>query len=262
MLETRRMKAKVALIGESAVGKTSLIHRYVKDEFDDKYLHTVGTKVTKIELVVPRGDVEVLVDVVIFDIMGQKGFLELVKESFFEGCQGLIAVCDVTRNETLAAVHDWMSAATEVAGDVPAVLLVNKIDLADHHRDFPFAEVERIAQAWEMPFASTSAKTGEGVDDAFGRLASAIVDGAFREEEAHAVDTDLRHKVLRLVARRGSLGVAKGDFFAVLKGVSYADLERELNALERDSLVEIAWMGPAEFTVRITPLGEKATAGA
>ncbi len=256
------MKVKVALIGESAVGKTSLIRRYVKDEFEDKYLHTVGTKVTKIELTVPHGDVEVLVDMVIFDIMGQAGFRELVKETFFEGAQGLLAVCDVTRKETLAAIHDWMSAATEVAGDVAACLLVNKIDLAAARMDFPFPEVERVASAWEMPFLSTSAKTGEGVDDAFGRLAVAIVEAAFRDAADHAVEVDLRRKVLLMVARRGRLGVSRSDFFETLRGVSYSELERELEGLERQGMLTIRWRDAADFTVEITALGEKATSGA
>ncbi len=256
------MKAKVALVGESAVGKTSLIRRFVRDEFEDAYLHTIGTKVTKIELVVPCGDLEVLVDLMIFDIMGQKGFRDLIKETFFEGCSGLVAVCDATRAETLAAVHDWMSAATEVAGDVPATLLVNKIDLVDASRDSPLPGVDRVAATWEMPYACTSAKTGEGVDDAFNRLAVAIVEDAFREETEHAVEVDLRRKVLLLAARRGRLGVSKADFFQAFPGVSYTELERELQRLEQQALVSIRWRDAADFTVEITPLGARATEGA
>ena len=260
MPEIRRMKAKVALIGESAVGKTSLIRRFVKDEYDDKYLHTVGTKVTKIELTVPHGDgLEVLVDVTIFDIMGQKGFKDMVKETFFHGCQGLLAVCDVARKETLTAIHDWMATATAIAGDVPAYLLVNKMDLAEKSRAFPYDEVEKVAEMWEMPFVYTSAKTGAGVDDAFNLLAIAIVEDALREAQARVVEQDLRHTVLLLVAKKGRLGVTKAEFFEVLRGVSYGDLERELTVLEREALIQINWRGPADFTVQITPLGERAT---
>src|SRR4030067_409698 len=179
MPDTKRMKAKVALVGESSVGKTSLIRRFVKDEYDDKYLHTVGTKVSKIELEVPFGaDTTVEVDLSIFDIMGQKGFKDMVKETFFHGCQGLLAVCDVTRRETLNAVHDWMATATGVAGDVPAFLLVNKMDLAPRSRVFPDSEVEKGARTWEMPIAYTAAKTRDGVDDAFKSLAVSTLEGA------------------------------------------------------------------------------------
>ena len=260
MPEIHRMKAKIALIGESAVGKTSLIRRFVKDEYDDKYLHTVGTKVTKLELTVPFGaDIEVVVDLAIFDIMGQQGFKDLIKETFFFGCQGILAVCDVTRKETLAAVHVWMATATGVAGDVPAFLLVNKMDLAEHHRAFPDSEVERVAQTWDTPIAYTSARTGVGVDDAFNSLAISIVDEAFREVRARTAEEDLRRKILSLLARGGHVGIKKAEFFEALKGVSYTELERELAALERDGLIRINWMGPADFTVLVTPLGDRAT---
>ncbi len=262
MPETKRMKVKIALVGESAVGKTSLVRRFVKDEYDDKYLHTVGTKVTKIELTVPFGaDTDVEVDVSIFDIMGQKGFKDMIKETFFHGCQGLLAVCDVTRRETLDAIHDWMAAATGVAGDVSAYLLVNKMDLAARGRAFSDSEVEKVARTWEMPIAYTSAQTGVGVDDAFNSLAISIVEEAFRQVETHAVEEDLRRKILILVARRGHLGVAKADFFDAFPGISYSNLERELTKLEREAMVQINWRGPADFTVLITPLGERATRG-
>ena len=55
MPDTKRMKSKVALLGESSVGKTSLVRRFVRNEYDDKYLHTVGTKVSKVEVTVPFG---------------------------------------------------------------------------------------------------------------------------------------------------------------------------------------------------------------
>jgi len=87
------MKAKMALVGDSGVGKTSLIRRFVLNVFTDEYINTLGTKVSKIELIIPHGtDFEVRMALSIFDIMGQPGFSELVKETFFHNCQGIIAV--------------------------------------------------------------------------------------------------------------------------------------------------------------------------
>src|SRR2546427_12436004 len=75
MPTVRHMKAKLALMGEGGVGKTSLIRRFVLNEYQDTYLHTVGTRVSKVELTVPHGvDTEVQMDMSIFDIMGQRGF--------------------------------------------------------------------------------------------------------------------------------------------------------------------------------------------
>ena len=258
MPDTKRMKSKVALLGESSVGKTSLVRRFVRNEYDDKYLHTVGTKVSKVEVTVPFGPAtEVEVDLAIFDIMGQKGFRDMVKETFFYGCQGLLAVCDVTRAETLEAIHDWMTTATGIAGDVPSYLLVNKMDL-ERSRAFLDAQVEKVARTWEMPVAHTSAKTGAGVDDAFNSLAISIVDVAMRGAESRKVEEDLRHRILNLVAPKGSLGISKREFFEAIQGISYNELEKELSRLERDALVQINWRGPADFTVLITPLGDRA----
>src|SRR5256885_164403 len=146
MPDVKRMKSKVALVGESSVGKTSLVRRFVRNEYDDKYIHTVGTKVSKVELTIPHGpDTEVEVDLALFDTMGQKGFKDMVKESFFFGCQGLLAVCDVTRAETLHAVHEWMSTATGVAGGGPPLLPLNKKGLPEG-RGFPPEERGEVAR--------------------------------------------------------------------------------------------------------------------
>src|SRR2546428_891914 len=146
MPDVKRMKSKVALVGEGAVGKRSLVGRLVRNEYDDKYLHTVGTKVSKVELTIPFGPAtEVEVDLALFDIMGQKGFKDMVKESFFFGCQGLLAVCDVTRAETLHAVHEWMSTATGVAAGVPAQPLPDQMDLGKD-RGFPTQDADEAAR--------------------------------------------------------------------------------------------------------------------
>ncbi len=263
MPTVQRMKAKIVLIGESSVGKTSLIRRFVLDEYDDSYLHTVGTKVTKLELTVPHGpDTEVQVDLAIFDVMGQPGFMDMIKETFFFGAQALVAVCDVTRANTLAAIHHWMSTARTTAGDVPGILMLNKMDLAEKQRAFPDSDVEKVATVWEMPIGYASAKTGAGVVDAFNTLAIALVEAAFRESESRAREENLRLKVLDLIARRRTKGISKKELFEAFPGVSYGDLERELTKLEREAMVQLNWIGPADLSVLITPVGERAVQGA
>src|SRR2546429_9654034 len=98
-MEVKRMKVKVCLIGEAAVGKTSLIRRFVLDKFDDKYIQTLGTKVSKktVESASGGGTGGVRIEMTVWDITGQKEFRELLKEAYFYDARGLIAVCDVTR---------------------------------------------------------------------------------------------------------------------------------------------------------------------
>lgn len=259
MPTVRRMKTKLALMGEGGVGKTSLIRRFVLNEYQDTYLHTVGTRVSKIELAVPYGsDTDVQMDMSIFDIMGQRGFKDLVRETYYHGAQALMGVCDLTRKDSLYALNEWIPSALEISGDAPVYLIVNKKDLADR-RDFTDEEVRKLAESFGAPFVYTSARTGEFVDDAFNALAIEIVDRAFRQEQARAVERGLREKVLLLLAKRGTMGLKKNQFFEILRGLNFDDLQTELARLEGEGLVTLAWHGPADFTAIITDRGIEAS---
>src|SRR5437879_9105904 len=97
MAGQKHLKAKVCLVGDVAVGKTSLIKRFVQDQFDDRYIATVGTKVTKNSLdVVGKGGPATL-DMIVWDIMGDKGFRALLRDAYLEGYQGVLDVCDLSR---------------------------------------------------------------------------------------------------------------------------------------------------------------------
>src|SRR2546428_11357964 len=80
----RRMSTRSCRVGEAAVGKTSLIRRYVLEEFEDRYITTLGAKVSKKELGFdfPDKDMSVQMDMTIWDIMGEKGFRDLVRKGF------------------------------------------------------------------------------------------------------------------------------------------------------------------------------------
>ncbi|MFQ6060932.1 MAG: Rab family GTPase [Thermoplasmata archaeon] len=173
----RKIKTKVCLIGEKAVGKTSLIKRYVLNMFDDRYITTIGTKVSKKELVVHRPDhnLEVEIDMTIWDIMGEKGFRELLKEAYFYGANGILAVADITRERSLSDLDDWIDSTLKVAGKIPLMIAVNKIDLEEMVR-YGDKEVSQLARAFNSPYVYTSAKTGDNVEVAFRRLGEMTTD--------------------------------------------------------------------------------------
>ncbi len=177
MPDSKIMKLKICLVGEGAVGKTSLIKRFVFEAFDGKYVTTLGTKITKKEVMInhPVKGNQYNVTMLIWDIMGQKGFRELLQEAYFYGAQGIIAVCDITNKETMMELDGWIDSAFNVTGKVPIVFLANKADLKDKAQ-FTIDEFNEFASKYERASALTSsAKTGENVEEAFKSLGLEIM---------------------------------------------------------------------------------------
>jgi small GTP-binding protein len=173
------LKAKVCLIGEAAVGKTSLIRRYVEDAFDDKYISTLGAKVSlkKIWLTSKTDPAQSLeVQMGIWDLIGERSYLATLHQDYLRGATGIIAVCDVTRYSTFEALDEWLSATFRITGDVPLALVVNKVDVKDQIMClYDENEPERKAARHGGFAVWASAKSGENVNAVFGKLAKAIV---------------------------------------------------------------------------------------
>ena len=176
-MATKRLKSKVCLVGEKAVGKTSLVCRFVMNMFDEQYITTIGTRVSKKEVRVsmPERNLTVDVDLMIWDIMGEKGFRELLKDAYFYGANGILAVADLTRRRTLDDLDDWIDGVEQVVGKVPILLAVNKTDLASTAQ-FQERDVAQFAKAYDSEFFLTSAKTGHKVETAFARLATLVAE--------------------------------------------------------------------------------------
>lgn len=169
----KHVKAKVCLVGDVAVGKTSLIKRFVQDEFDDRYIATVGTKVTKKTVDVMWRGAPASLDLMVWDIMGEKGFRALLRDAYFEGSHGVIAVCDLTRKDTFYDLNNWVQMIRKQVGNVPMVFLGNKMDLEERLVITP-DELARMGTIHSAPQFLASAKTGAGVNEAFKALAEAI----------------------------------------------------------------------------------------
>src|SRR5437016_2193144 len=170
------IRLKSCMAGEATVGKTSLIRRYVLEEYDDRYIATLGTKITKKVMSVqdPKRAGPVTVHAILWDIMGTPTLRVLLKEAYCHGAEGLFAVADQTRKETLAAPDAWARSIRSVAGDIPTFGLVNKKDL-DPDPQFAAGEIEAFFEKRGWPWLCTSAKTGVGVEEGFRRLAETIL---------------------------------------------------------------------------------------
>lgn len=178
MASVQRIKTKVCLVGEAAVGKTSLVRRYVHDEFDDRYITTLGAKVSKREETFPgtEGRPTYRMDMTLWDVMGDKGFRQLLQEAYFHGARGILAVADLTRYSTLKELDDWVKSVFAVVGEIPVVYAINKSDLKDEVAIlYGDREIEQAANAFNAPYLFTSARTGERVEEVFHRLGGLIL---------------------------------------------------------------------------------------
>jgi small GTP-binding protein len=180
MTKNAEIIKKVCLIGTYGVGKTSLIKRYILDIFDDKYLKTLGTKVSKKEFTVeyPEKDIKIKLTLLVWDIMGQETFRTLLKNSYFFGAGGSLAICDSTNIESLNALDAWVESLYEIAGEVPLIFLANKSDLKDSLQVTEEMLKEKAGK-YNAPYYYTSARTGENVEKAFfemGKLLTSAVE--------------------------------------------------------------------------------------
>ncbi len=185
MPEEKPIKLKLCLIGDGHVGKTSLIKRYVFDQFDDKYISTIGTKVTKKEITIrhPNNNGNVEVRLMLWDIMGQQGFRQLLQDSYFFGAQGLIGVCDLTRRNTLAELNNWMDAVRAVTEEIPVVFLGNKSDLEDW-QEIHLKDIKTFSTRYKNTEAYlSSAKTGESVETAFKNITEKVIKNILQDKE-------------------------------------------------------------------------------
>jgi small GTP-binding protein len=161
---------KLCLLGDGAVGKTSLVRRFVFDVFDDKYLMSFGTKVSKKSMKI--GDTDV--DLMIWDILGQK-IHESLHAAYYRGSAGAFAVCDFTRPETMRSLKSWLGNFRATVGDKPVVILGNKSDL---QKAYALSELQSFGSEIGCEVFETSAKTGLNVENAFLQLGKKLLEDA------------------------------------------------------------------------------------
>ena len=162
---------KIVLVGEGAVGKTSLIKKFVYQKFEDKYIKTLGTNISKKDVNLgPKHD-NAIVHLQVWDVLGQKVFQSIIK-SAFKGAQGVMFVCDLTDLDSLKRLEVWVKYAYDYGPRASFIFIANKSDLPDHK--FGEEELKKIAGAFNAPAYITSAKTGDNVEEAFAHLGKSI----------------------------------------------------------------------------------------
>ena len=172
-----KVKRKVCLLGDGGVGKTSLIRRFVLNTFDDEYLVTIGTKVSKkvLEFKHPEKEQDVELTMAIWDIMGHMGVTR-VHTSYLLGAKGALVVSDLSRKSTLEGCRKWIDLVREKEPDIPVILLANKSDLIGKKEmgvemwEYEEGEVSDFAKEYGFSYHLTSAKDGKNVESSFEEL--------------------------------------------------------------------------------------------
>jgi len=168
---SRVVRMKVCLVGEQGVGKTSLIHRFVRGAFDEEYVRTLGAVAsTKTVDLRETSAIPIRIEMMILDIMGMRTLMQLFQDAYFFGAHGVLAVFDLTRRGSLQDLVQWVQGVMKTVGPVPIIALGNKVDLAGQI-EADDQEIEAILGPFNIRTVKTSAKTGENVEEAFVELA-------------------------------------------------------------------------------------------
>ena len=156
------------MLGSFAVGKTSLVRRFVSGIYSEDYITTIGARVEKKGITIEEQPLNLLV----WDLNGEDKFQKLNMD-YVQGSEGYLLVIDKTRPASLEVAHTLHQKAQIVLGDIPFILVINKSDLPDAW-DAQEKEIEQLReQGWIIK--TTSAKTGTGVDEVFESLARLIM---------------------------------------------------------------------------------------
>ena len=168
---------KICLVGDFGVGKTSLVRRFVDRQFSDKYLSTVGVKISRKLVKASQKELATSqeLNLLIWDIEGSNKY-KSISPSYFQGAKGGIIVADLTREDTLEHLKEHLESFLAVNPQSYIILALNKADLIENEY---LTKIQQIYQFDHHPMVLntylTSAKTGINVDEIFQLLANYLI---------------------------------------------------------------------------------------
>lgn len=172
---------KILMIGESGVGKSALLARFVDGNFEPNFISTIGVDF-KIHYM-KTADTGKNIKLQVWDTAGQERF-RTITTSYYRGANGILIVYDVTDAASFEKVRYWLKELKEhVGSDMPALLIGNKIDLAKDRTVDP-ATAQKFSAEVGIRLCETSAKTDEGVNEAYGELVNMMLRKKLAEDAA------------------------------------------------------------------------------
>jgi len=172
MDKKKRVILKLALLGDAAVGKTSLINHYIEESFKEDYSPTLGVNIVMKKLDYENAEIQLA----IWDIAGQDKY-DLTRKLFFEGCYGSLLVYDISRVSTFESIKTkWFKDFEKFArSDGVYILIGNKVDLKEQIM-VPTEKGKELAEKLKaIDFLETSAKFGDNVERAFKKLVQQVL---------------------------------------------------------------------------------------
>mmetsp|Transcript_7715 Transcript_7715/g.8489 ORF Transcript_7715/g.8489 Transcript_7715/m.8489 type:complete len:203 (+) Transcript_7715:80-688(+) len=159
---------KLLLIGDSGVGKSSLLLRFADNTFTESFISTIGVDFKLRTIAIDESKVKLQ----LWDTAGQERF-RTITSSYYRGAQGVIVVFDVTKKDTFHNVVKWLQELERYAAeDVKKLLVGNKTDMPQ--REVTYDEAKELAEKLGLDYVETSAKTSDNVEEAFTKLAKMI----------------------------------------------------------------------------------------
>lgn len=165
------LQKKICMLGDFAVGKTSLVRQFVEGRFDDRYLSTIGVKISRRTV---SADSSTMVDLLVWDLAGSEEFTG-AQASYLKGAAGALLVCDLTRAATLPSVARYAARLHDVSPQAPLLLLANKADLIEQHEILESQLNDMAGSIQAAGVFLTSAKNGRNVEAAFLQIARSIL---------------------------------------------------------------------------------------
>jgi small GTP-binding protein len=255
--EIVRMRVKICLVGDRAVGKTSLLNSLIHNTFSTEYEGTLGSRLGTVTFRdVRAGNKLVEAEVAVFDLMGERAMRDVFKDVMFWGTDGFLAVADITRPETIHSLPTWVEVVQSVAGDIPYRIVMNKVDLSPTESVSPADTAWLLERLPGIPYHLLSAKRRQAVEQVFGAIIDEAVSMRMCRTRGHTVRRILSNKILAFAARRGTLGIGKSDLLVALRDHDYNMIMQEVQDLDRLGLVALDLLGPSSFRVRITGKGQ------
>jgi len=162
---------KILIVGDSCVGKSNFIFRYIKNEYSGKHFTSTGAELKNTAVVVGSNKFRLQ----IWDTAGQKKY-ESITKSLFSKMQGFIVMFDITNEESYIGAKSWIKSIKEENGkNSPIILIGNKSDLEDK-RLISFEEITKYANEANLQYIETSSKTGNNINKSINIICKLILE--------------------------------------------------------------------------------------